>query len=204
MLRTSKIIVLAFLFLSGIYAFAQKHPILDRLDIFEANGKVYVSCVISAGNTCNGIDLLRSTDSLNYEPVGHVGGVCGSSSEPVSYIIIDDNPPKNKTLHYKLNLGGYGYTESISIKIIDTREFGFQIRPNPANEKATIYFENRNQGLTYNLSLFDNNGINISFLSTTTNFFEINTLTFPSGIYTFIISRDTGEPAVSGKLLVIH
>ena len=88
-------------------SYAQFHPIVDRFDVFEASGKVYVSCVISSGSTCNGVDVLCSEDSTNFITVGQIGGVCGSSSEPIAYNFIDENPIRNKRIYYKLELGGY-------------------------------------------------------------------------------------------------
>ena len=187
----------------GITSFAQLHPILDRFDVFEASGKVYISCVISSGSTCNGIDVLRSEDSTNFITVGHIGGVCGSSSEPIAYNFIDDNPIKNKPIYYKLELGGYGYTNIQSIQIIDTKEFGFQIRPNPASESAIIYFQNSNN-TEHALSILNNLGIIVLSEKTNQNFFSIDVNHIPSGVYPFSISGNTYDIEVFGKLVIRH
>lgn len=187
----------------GKTSYAQFHPILDRFDVFEASGKVYISCVISSGSTCNGIDVLCSEDSTNFITVGQIGGVCGSSSEPIAYNFIDENPIRNKRIYYKLELGGYGYTNILSVQIIDTKEFGFQIRPNPASEGAIIYFQN-STNTEHTLSILNNLGIIVLSEKTNQNFFSIDVNHIPSGIYPFIISIDSLNDRVFGKLIVQH
>lgn len=197
-------ITLTFAFLIiGKTSYSQLHPILDRFDAFEAGGKVYITCVISSGSTCNGIDVFRSEDSTDFITVGHIGGVCGGSSEPITYNFIDENPIKNKPIYYKLELGGYGYTNSIIIEIIDTKEFGFQIRPNPANTETTIYFQNLSN-TEYTLNIFNNLGTVLLSSKTTQNVFSINVSSIPSGIYPFAISLDAFNNKVFGKLVIQH
>jgi len=198
-----KIPILFALLLIGNISFAQLHPILDKFDVFEAGGKVYISCVISSGSTCSGIDVLRSEDSLNFISVGHIGGVCGSSSEPVAYNFTDENSVKNKPIYYKLELGGYGFTNILSVEIIDTKEFGFQIRPNPTNASTIIYFQNPNN-TKHTLSILNNLGAIVLSETTIQNFFSFDVSNIPSGIYPFFISIDTHNNRVFGKLLIQH
>lgn len=195
--------ILFVLLLIGKTSYAQSHPLLDRFDIFEASGKVYISCVISSGSTCNGIDVLRSEDSVNFIPVGHIGGVCGSSSAPVTYNFIDDNPIKNKPIYYKLELGGYGFTDILSIQIIDTKEFGFQIRPNPTNASTIIYFQNPTNS-EHTLNILNSLGGVVLSETTNQNFFSIDVNHIPSGIYPFIISIDSFNNKVFGKIVIQH
>lgn len=187
----------------GQTSYAQLHPILDRFDVFEASGKVYINCVISSGSTCNGIDVLRSEDSVNFISVGHIGGVCGSSSEPVTYNFIDENPIKNKLIYYKLELGGYGYTNILSVQIIDTKEFGFQIRPNPTSESAIIYFQN-STNTEHTLSILNNLGILVLSEKTNQNFFFLDLYHLPAGIYPFSISGNPYNKGIFGKLVIQH
>lgn len=201
--RYFKISLLFALLIIGKTSYSQLHPILDRFDIFEASGKVYISCVISSGSTCNGIDVLRSDDSVNFISVGHIGGVCGSSSVPVTYNFIDENPIKNKPIYYKLELGGYGFTNILPLQIIDTKEFGFQIRPNPASESAIIYFQNPTN-TEHTLSILNNLGITVLSKKTNQNFFLFEVNHIPSGIYPFIISIDSFNNKVFGKIVIQH
>lgn len=187
----------------GKTSYGQLHPILDRFNVFETGGKVYIIFVISSGNTCNGIDILRSDDSANFITVGHIGGVCGSSSEPVMYSFIDENPIKNKRSYYKLELGGYGYTNNIEIEIIDTKEFGFQVRPNPAHENTIIYFQNPNN-TEHTLSIISNTGVILLNKVSIQNLFSLDVRSLPSGIYPFIITENQHNTSAVGKLVIQH
>jgi hypothetical protein len=182
---------------------AQENPILDKFDVFESGGKVYINCIISSGNTCNGIDVLRSADSINFEIIGNISGICGNSSTPTTYNFVDNNPIKNKPSYYKLELGGQGFTKILSVHIIDTEAFGFQVRPNPVKNQTTIYFEN-NENSEHKLSLYNTNGAEVLTQNTSTNQFYIEVTSLPSGIYIFLISKDNFSHNTKGKLVVQH
>lgn len=192
--------------LCSTFLFAQNetgHPILDDYNVIEVSGKVYIDVTISSGNTCKGIDVQRSDDSLNFVQVGHVGGICGNSSKSVSYSFVDEYPIKNKKSYYRVLLGERGYTTVTSITIIDTEEFGFQVRPNPANERATIFFENPYND-EFQLELFNLSGKKMLQLSSSSNAFDLNTFNLQNGLYFFSISKALDQKKVIGKLVVQH
>ncbi|MDZ4667021.1 MAG: T9SS type A sorting domain-containing protein [bacterium] len=201
--KSIQLFVFLFLMVISITSNGQNHPILDKFSVFEAGGRVYINCVISAGNTCNGIMVMRSEDSLYYEQIGQIDGVCGSSSEPIQYNFTDDKPIKNKAIYYKLELGGYGFTNPLSLKIIDTKEFGFQVWPNPSKDQTTVYFENIIKG-QYVISVFNHLGVMVISEQTTQNYFKVEVSEIPPGIYPFVISRGTDNPVIFGKILVQH
>ncbi len=203
MLQLKNIWVVILFCASNLLQAQKGHPILDDLDVFEVSGKVFISVTISSGNTCNGITVERSTDSLIYNEVGSVAGVCGSSSTPVTYNFTDEKPVKNKKSYYRVELGGNGFTDVISILVIDTKEFGFQVRPNPANEKAIIYFENPQQD-QFELVVYDFLGAKILVKTTTNNSFELNTSNYNKGFYVFSISQAHDQQKTIGKLMVQH
>ena len=180
--------------------FAQHNPILDNFTVFENNGKVYLNWTIISGSTCNGIQIYRSTDSINYIQVGSIAGICGSSSTAVNYNFTDNNPEKNKINYYRLELGSNGSSEILSVEIIDI-ESGYQIRPNPVIGKAKIYFDN-NTKLQHQLFIYNLNGFQIFSSTTKEDFFELNTETFLTGIYLFTISTEGNFPKATGKLMV--
>lgn len=195
--------LLIFLLLVEQKSSAQLHPILDKFDAYELNGSVYLDYVISSGSTCNGIDVMRSEDTINYIKIGYIDGVCGSPLEAVSYNFIDKNPIKNKTNYYKLKLGELGYTSNISVLIIDTKELGYQIRPNPANETAIIYFKNSTNN-EYTIDLINNLGVNILVKKTNQDFFLLDLIYIPSGVYSFKITNNANKNKLSGKIIVQH
>src|SRR5437870_3891883 len=84
------------------------------LPVFEAiqvENRVQLNFTISAGNTCNGIQIFRSPDAVNFIEIGDIQGVCGSSDRSESYFFIDQAPLKNKTNYYRLQLGTLGSSE---------------------------------------------------------------------------------------------
>lgn len=205
MSKLKHILFIAALFCST-FLFTQNetgHPILDSYNVLEISGKVYVDVTISGGNTCNGIEVQRSVDSLNFIEVGKVDGICGNSAKPVSYSFVDEYPIKNKKSYYRVLLGERGYTTVTSITIIDTKELGFQVRPNPANERATIFFENPYSD-TFQLELFNLSGKKILQLSSSSNAFDLNTFNLQNGLYFFSISKALNQEKVIGKLVVQH
>lgn len=207
MSKTKNILILMLVAMSSVIHAQHDdpgHSILDKFNVYEVGGTVYISCIISAGRTCNGIDVLRSEDSLIYKSVGHIDGVCGNSYTPVPYNFTDKNPIKNKPSYYKLELGGYGYSEALSINIIDTKAFGFQVRPNPARERTVIYFDNDFND-DYELTLFNANGSKVVTKVTSTNQFPLELSAFKNGIYFFIINKiNATQDPVQGKLMIQH
>lgn len=179
------------------------HPILDDFKVFEISGKVFIDVTISSGNSCNGIIVWRSDDSLNYEMVGEVVGICGNSTSPISYNFTDANPVKNIKSYYKVELGGAGFTNTVSITIIDTKAFGFQIRPNPANEKAIIYFENPSNE-EFELILYSISGTKILSRKSSSNAFNVDAFDLGNGLYFFSISKSLDQEKVIGKLMIQH
>jgi hypothetical protein len=196
-------LILLFLSLAVQTASAQRHPILDKLDIYESGGKVYITCIISAGNTCNGIVVLRSTDSVEFSIIGQVIGVCGSNDFPTTYDFVDENPILNKPSYYQLEFGGFAPTEIIRLFIVDYNSNGYQIRPQPAGDQARIYFENQSNK-EHSITLFSITGQTILQTNSSGDFFDLSLVHIPSGLYSFQISGNPAEPAIIGKILVQH
>lgn len=182
---------------------AQFHSILNQFEVFQVGDKVLISCTISAGNTCRGIDLMHSEDSISFKTIDRISGVCGSLSKAVSYRFTDDSPLKNRVNYYKLNLNNRGYSQAISIEFIDTEKLGYQLRPNPTNESTTIYFENR-ENKKVELRLFHPSGTIMTTQESNKDFFKINLQSFESGVYSFQIAKESKNSVLSGKLIVQH
>jgi len=104
---------------SASVSVAQNHPILGKFSISENNGDVYLSWSIIAGSSCNGIQIYRSIDSINFSQIGDIPGVCGSVDFTQTYDFTDNNPVKNKVNYYRLELGNQDFSQIVSIEIID-------------------------------------------------------------------------------------
>lgn len=182
---------------------AQSHPILGKFYISETEGSVFLSWSIIAGSTCNGIQIFRSTDSTNFSQIGEIYGVCGSVDFEQPYDFTDNNPVKNKVNYYRLELGSQGFSQVVSVEIIDIESNGYQIRPHPANTETKIYFDN-NKKQEYQLILYNMNGIEVFTTTAKEDFFLLNTSLLQSGLYLFTISISGNPPTAQGKLFVQH
>lgn len=196
-----KLFLVCILFSATQKIFAQHNPILDNFNLTDNYGKVFLSWTIISGSTCNGIQIYRSTDNISFIKVGDIAGICGSTSSPTNYNFTDENPEKNKTNFYRLELGGNGSSEILSVQIIDIESGGYQIRPNPVLAEAKIYFDN-NRKLQNEIFIYNLSGKLVYTSSTKKDFFELNAETFTSGIYLFIISTEENAKKESGKIAI--
>jgi hypothetical protein len=182
---------------------AQNHPILGKFSISENNGDVYLSWSIIAGSSCNGIQIYRSIDSINFSQIGNIPGVCGSVDFIQPFDFTDNDPVKNKVNYYRLELGNQDFSQIVSIEIIDISSNGYQIRPQPATDEVTIYFNNETKQEQY-FKLYNLNGIEVFTARTKENFIQFNTAFLQSGLFLFTISVSESQSNVKGKLLVQH
>ncbi|PKO97870.1 MAG: hypothetical protein CVU14_09065 [Bacteroidetes bacterium HGW-Bacteroidetes-9] len=186
-----------------IFSFAQDYNILDKFIATESNGKVFLNWVITSGQTCDGINILRSTNNINFIQIGEIPGVCGSSTTPQPYSFVDENPVFNSVNYYYLELGTTGYSEILEVEIIDTRIGGYQIRPNPVIDKAQIYIDNK-KSENHELWLYNLSGAHISTLNTNNEYFEFDAANLSSGIYIFAIINLATSSITKGKIVVKH
>ena len=155
-----------------IYAVA-RHQIFKILDIVTFSMTILFrreDMVFSEWMRCNGIQIFRSTDKINFIKIGDIAGVCGSTSAPQPYDLTDINPVKNSFNYYRLELGGSGISDIIGIEIIELEYSGYQIRPNPISTEAKIFFEN-NKNQEHHLTIYDTNGNQALALVTKEEFF---------------------------------
>ena len=167
----------------------------------KEGGVIQLAWRMSAGLTCNGIQIQRSLDGENFQDIGDIQGVCGSPDVAISYTFTDDNPVSNQTNFYRLILGQVGQSNTISVEFIDLQGTGLQVRPNPIVDTGIIYFEN-SRGENYVLSIFSVSGLRIDERSTRNDFFEIDLTGQNAGVYPFRIIREDGEREVSGKIVL--
>lgn len=165
----------------------------------EQNSTVYLNCIIHQGSSCQGISFERSTDSLNFEEIGKIFGVCGSTNFDQSYSLTDENPPKNQKVYYRLKLGERELSAIKSVLIVDAAK-GMFIFPNPATENASVYFANDNFE-EIQLLIADKNGRIVRQGETNQKQIQLPVTLLESGIYTVSLFQGT-KLLQSGSLLV--
>lgn len=178
-------------------------PILDKFDVLANHQHVFISCTIGSGNVCQGIEIWRSIDSINFVSVGDIPGICGSLSEPVTYSFTDENPPKNQFIFYQLKFGGFGESEILKTRVNHYGVNSSLVFPQPANQFATILF-NYEFGYNYKLKLYNMTGQQVLEYNPKENPFKISTEAIPNGIYSYVISQDFNTNLILGRLVIQH
>jgi hypothetical protein len=191
----------------------QSHYLLSSFNA-EKNGKrVILNWAIKQGSTCIGINILRSSDTLNFKEIGNIQGICGSIEFEQRYTYIDENPLSNQTNYYKLELGFSGRTKpALGVNFVNLENNTSKVVPNPNNGFGTIHFSNPNNQKV-KIYIKDSNGKYVETMSTdqqSINFderhFTKNSLGFntPTNMYFYTIVSDNEIILSQGQITIIH
>lgn len=136
---------------------AQEHPFIAHYELSELSGGIRVDWTIQGGSTCNGQEVERSSDGINFTEVHHIAGICGDPTNAVSYQWFDASPPELSTVFYRIQLGfeGYSSVKSLEYEQIETSDQRFF--PSPMNEVATLLLKVP-IGTAVDLSVWNSNG----------------------------------------------
>lgn len=195
------VIVLFLIVFQNKVVYSQDNLIIDTYSAFETNGKVYLDWIIKTGNTCNGIGIQRSIDSINFNTIAHIEGVCGNLNSPQPFSYIDEAPVKNRINYYRLELGGKGFTRALAIEFIDLSNETYQLRPNPCSQQTRLYFDNPGKEVV-SFNLYHQNAKELYNEKLNGEYIDIDTSTLSSGIYVFTISNQQTKLLTAGKIIV--
>lgn len=206
-----KYLLFTILFLLTKNGLAQSHYLLSNFYALKDNSRVILQWTIKRGSTCIGTAILRSTDNVHFEVIGEIQGICGSSDFAQSYNFTDENPVKNKTNYYILELGFSGKTEpSLPVTYFDFSGHKSKVIPNPMKELGYIYFENPNN-VIHHLHIFDSHGKYVFKGKSETEYFTVSlselesietaSFNFNTTKYYYIITDDSGVRLTSGFFL---
>ena len=151
---------------------AQGSPLLGKFSATQHQGHVNLYWQILQGNSCNGIQIYRSTDSVPFERIGYIPGICGSDFEDTNFYFTDSFPSPDALNHYYLELGTVGPSETISI-LVFTSNGNYRIQPHPIYNKAILLFNPVDEG-EYTLRIYDIRGGIVEQLLTTEDSFELD------------------------------
>lgn len=178
-------------------------PYLVRFGLNRDDGRVLLNWVTRPGTTCEGVDILRSVDSVHFELIHHVPGICGGPDDAFSYTFLDVSPVPNRRNFYRLGLGRLGETNSYGIDVVKLDETGYQLRPNPVTDQSRLYFDNADHQ-NCQLRILGMNGIIAQEQSTKDEYFSVEADRLRSGLYVFEIRSEDGKSLATGRLLVQH
>ena len=185
----------------SLASIAQDGRIQLRFSATETNGKVFLDWTMNFGQTCNGIDITRSSDSLNFTSIGSILGICGSPTDTVRYSFVDESPLPNQTNHYRLSLGNLGPSQVVSIEVINLEGSSTQVRPNPITSIGQIFFSNERRR-PHTLEIVSYNGQVKERLISREEFFRIDGALLNQGVHVFRILDEDSEVVSTGKLVV--
>ena len=136
----SKHIFILLFFLGQCYFIFSQKVNLSGFIVFLNDKEALLHWNIDSGPTCKGIAILHSTDTINFEEIGSISGVCGNSSSGTPYNFTHNNPVLNKINYYKIRMGFSQFSEIKSLYISYIAPGQLIIKPNPANELFNIEF----------------------------------------------------------------
>ncbi|GAB5539319.1 MAG: hypothetical protein Salg2KO_14220 [Salibacteraceae bacterium] len=182
-------------------SFAQD-SILQNFNAFALSNSVELSWTIKKGNTCDGINILRSGDSLNFVEIGNIPGICGSEEKSESYAHSDLNPIKNQRNYYRLELGLNGLSEIISKDYFKIETSPTLMFPNPTHGASKLVFQNLSRK-EFEVSVFNAHGALVWHTRTAENYINIPSDSWNYGLYSIEMRSNDGGMILSQRLLVI-
>lgn len=183
--------VFYFLMFCSTTAFAQIN-IVTAFSGTQLNQTVYLAFTLSSGQTCNGINIERSNDSINFYKIGDIAGTCGSATTPVSYTYTDTFPIINANNYYRLLPGNNDWSMVIKVYFKAQSESEFLIAPNPFTTATNISFKNASHK-TLQWQLFDANGKQVSHGATKEESFIILKSNLNAGLYLLYLLLDNKD-----------
>ncbi|OUT69083.1 MAG: hypothetical protein CBB76_08565 [Crocinitomicaceae bacterium TMED16] len=188
-----------------IATMVSSQTILDDFALDLNQGKVLLAWTIKSGSVCNGIQIYRSTieDSINFELIEDIQGVCGDLSSPVAYTFTDENPVQNQVNYYKLLLGGQEFSEVLGIEVLLIPSNSYLLKPHPIVSSSSLYFYNSNNN-DVELKVFDDFGSVVYKNQTNSNRFILDSSMISSGLYYFTLENKSNKSIINGRALFLE
>jgi hypothetical protein len=198
----TRLVLIISLFLSFFQLQAQESDyILSKFFATQVDTTVLIRWTIQKGNTCEDTYIERSEDGTSFTRIGLIGGICGSPDASITYDYYDTAPLPNRTNHYRLILGQYGFTSSVQTEFVLFNEDGFLLSPNPFIELTRLRFEN-DKAEQYRLIIHDYSGRKILERISNENQFIIRNEDLGSGLFIFLVIKDE-KVIYDGKIIAL-
>lgn len=197
-----KVFLFLMILTGSFFANAQNESVVLNLSATEFNGKVLLSWSITQGNTCNGITVLRANDTTGFNPIGNIEGICGSTAETIDYQFTDTDPLPNAVNHYRLSMGGLGFSYIVDIEVVDAGDQKYIIVPNPVSNESKLIFNNDNQE-EVTITFFNEKGEVLYEETSSEQSISLQRDQFKQGLYFFVLKSKGGIESFSGKISVL-
>ena len=165
-------------------------------DINAVEQSVQLIWVVSAGNSCQNVELQHSTDGINFVTFFTYAGVCGDPNLTLSYDHTHQTPVVNQTNYYRLKIN-QDLTEIKSVFI--SRADEILVIPHPVKETSEIIFS-QNNGIV-EITVYNLSG-GIMWRESYANApFYVNANNFKSGFYILEVKQEAR--IIRQKILVL-
>ena len=155
------------------------------------------------GNTCDGISILRSKDSLRFNEIDSIPCICGSPYFAESFQLSDNNPIQNQTNYYRLQLGQNGLSLIVAVDFFRLGDANELLFPNPTSGNAMLILNNLNKQEII-IRGYDISG-NILLTETNTDSrFALPSNDWNTGHYLIASIRENGSERSVNKMMVIR
>ena len=115
-------------FLLSSHIFAQR---ILNFKIFQANQAVFLNFILSKGSSCNGFNVLHSSDSVNFKVIHEDPTICGTSNADEAKNWTHANPITNQLNYYKIQLNPGEMSPVNRIFVNQTNKPNIVLFPNP-------------------------------------------------------------------------
>ena len=176
-----KFMIVYFLFTTQFPGIAQ-----NTIRFFEGNrisqSSIQLNWITTAGSTCSDLLIERSVDLSSFNEVYRHSGVCGSTSEELSYFWVDSDALPGIS-YYRIQEALGQFTDTIEVLNPIGNEEVIML-PNPASNEVSIYKTNPDAKIS-SLIIYDLRGKVIMQTEIPNQLTSINTSNLIDGMYYF-------------------
>lgn len=115
-----------------------EHPFIKTFELTVLDGRILVTWTMQGGSTCDGSEVLRSTNGVDFTPVHRLEGICGDAALDVPYLWMDASPPELSTVYYRIKLGLEGFSSVKSVAFTQLTYSDQRFFPSPMRDEATL------------------------------------------------------------------
>lgn len=151
------LVVLSALVPGVVVAQEGEHPFIKTFDLTVLDGRVQVEWTMQGGSSCDGSEVLRSTNGVDFTAIHRISGICGDPLFDVPFGYRDDSPPELSRIYYRINLGFDGFSSIKSVDFAQLNETQQRFFPSPVRTTATLLL-NVAGSASVDLLVFDNGG----------------------------------------------
>jgi hypothetical protein len=174
-----------------------------NFDVRQFADSVSIDWTISAGNSCNNMEVQRSEDSINFQRIAIFSGVCGNEEVDELYGFFDKGPfDLAKEYYYRIwASNGLVISDVVAIRYFYLPENIVILAPNPADGDVAMLFNNP-ENKAHKLTIFDLSGRQVLTIEDQRgNTIEIDAEGLSRGV--FVVQLSDEERVIATRRVVV-